>query len=123
MPKYALANDNWIGRRPFPMAPGGEPLHEMEVKSLARGRMCVNKVIAEPSRRGPRDGRQKGLRGNSIAFPQAKIELMQGTELPPTAEEASRFLAESVVIALAGVDVEDLHNARFAEIRRRPYVK
>ena len=105
------------------MAPGGEPLHEMEVKSLARGRMCVNKVIAEPSRRGPRDGRQKGLRGNSIAFPQAKIELMQGTELPPTAQEASRFLAESVVIALAGVDVEDLHNARFAEIRRRPYVK
>ncbi len=58
------------------MAPGGEPLHEMEVKSLARGRMCVNKVIAEPLRRGPRDGRQKGLRGNSIAFPQAKISLL-----------------------------------------------
>ncbi len=122
MPKYALANDNWIGRRPFPLAPGGEPLREMETKSLARGRMCVNKVIAEPERRGPRDGRQRGLLGNSIAFPQAKVELLQSSELPPPPEEAARFLSESVVIALAGADVEDLHNAKFAEVRRQPYV-
>ena len=54
---YALANDNWIGRMPFPLAPGGEPLHEMELKSLARGRMCVKKVIAEPGRQGPRGRR------------------------------------------------------------------
>ena len=71
MPEYALANDNWIGRMPFPFAPEGKPLHEMEVKSLARGRMCVNKIIAEPERSGPRQGRQGGLRGNIIAFPQA----------------------------------------------------
>ena len=44
MPKYALANDNWIGRLPVVMTPGGEPLTDFEKKSLARGRMCVHKV-------------------------------------------------------------------------------
>ena len=122
MPKYALANDNWIGRLPLVMAPGGEPLTEFEIKSLARGRMCVNKVIAEPEKRGPRDGRQGGLRGNTISFPQAKVELRRSLELPPPPEEASEFLSKCVVIALAGADVEDLHNAKFAEIRRRPYI-
>ena len=122
MPKYALANDNWIGRLPVVMAPDCEPLSVFEIKSLARGRMCVNKVIAEPEKRGPRDGRQGGLRGNSIAFPQAKVELRISLELPPPPEEASEFLSKSVVIALAGADVLDLHNAKFAEIRRQPYV-
>ena len=122
MPKYALANDNWIGRLPFVMAPGGESLTEFEIKSLARGRMCVNKVIAEPEKRGPRDARQGGLRGNSIAFPQAKVELRKSQELPPPPEEAAEFLSKCMVIALAGADVEDLHNAKFAEIRRQPYV-
>ena len=37
MPKYALANDNWIGRLPFAFMPGGQPLHDMELKSLVRG--------------------------------------------------------------------------------------
>ena len=63
MPRYALANDNWIGRMPFDFTPNGEPLHDMEVKSLARGRMCVQKVIAEPEKQGPRADRQGGLRG------------------------------------------------------------
>ncbi len=34
MPKYALANDNWIGRVPFAFMPGDEPLHDMEVNLL-----------------------------------------------------------------------------------------
>ena len=38
MPKFALANDNWIGRLPFAFNPGGEPLTDMEKRSLARGR-------------------------------------------------------------------------------------
>ena len=122
MPKYALANDNWIGRMPFPYTPGGEPLHDMEIKSLARGRMCVSKVIAEPERMGPRGERQGGLRGNTIAFPQARLAQLQSKELPAPADEAARFMSETVVIALAGADIQDLHRAKWAEIRRQPYV-
>ena len=106
MPKYALANDNWIGRMPWALTPGGQPLSDMERKSLARGRMCVTKVIAEPERRGPKEMKQGGLRGNTIAFPQAKVELLRGQTLPAAAEEAARFLSETVTIALAGVDVD-----------------
>ena len=83
MPMYALANDNWIGRMPFPLALGGEPLPGMELESLACGRVCVKKVIAEPERQGPRDERQGGLRGNSIAFPQATAHVCDSNELPP----------------------------------------
>ena len=122
MPMYALANDNWIGRMPFPLAPGGEPLHEMELKSLARGRMCVKKVIAEPGRQGPRDERQGGLRSNSIAFPQATAHVCGSNEPLPPKDAAAAFMRETLIIALAGADVEDLHKAKWAEVRRTPYV-
>ena len=82
MPRYALANDNWIGRMPFALAPDGELLGEMTLKSLARGRICVNKIIAEPEKPGPQSGKQRGLRGNTIFFPQGKLELLGGAELP-----------------------------------------
>lgn len=54
MPKYALANDNWIGRMPLPYRPDDELLSKMEFQSLARGRACVKKVIAEPEKGGAR---------------------------------------------------------------------
>ena len=104
MPMYALANDNWIGRLPFAYAPNGQPLGQMTVKTLARGRMCVNKIVAEPERPGPRNTKQGGLRGNTIAFPQAKLELNSSNELPAPPEECARFMSNSVVIALAGAD-------------------
>ena len=119
---YALANDNWIGRLPFAYAPGGRPLGQMTVKTLARGRMCVNKIIAEPERPGARNTRQGGLRGNTISFPQARLELNHSKELPAPLEEGARFMSNSVVIALAGADKEDLHNAKWAEIPRQDYV-
>ena len=102
--------------------PGGEPLHEMEFKSLARGRMCAKKVIAEPERQGPRDERPGGLRSNSIAFPQATAHVSGSNELPPPKDAAAAFMRETVIIALAGADVEDLHKAKWAEVRRTPYV-
>jgi len=122
MPRYALADDNWIGRMPFSFTPGGELLGDMTLKTLARGRMCVNKVIAEPERHAARNTKQGGLRGNSIAFPQAKLVLLQSEELPAPPEEAARFMRESVTIALAGAEKADLHKAKWAEIPRQDYM-
>ncbi len=94
----------------------------MQVKSLARGRMCVHKIIAEPERRGPHEGRQAGLRGNSIGFPQARVKLLESKELPAPPEESAQFLSETVVIAMVGSDINELHKAKWAEIRRTPYL-
>jgi hypothetical protein len=94
----------------------------MERKSLARGRMCVSKIIAEPEKAGPRSERQGGLRNNTIAFPQARVEPLLSQELPAAKEEAARFMSESIIIALAGSDVQDLHRAKWAEVRRWPYL-
>ena len=47
---------------------------------------------------------------------------MRSKEFPPCAEEHARYLSESVVIALAGADVEDLSRAKWATIRRGPYM-
>ena len=55
--------------------------------------------------------------GNTIAFPQAKVELCRSSELPAPPDEALRFMAETVVIAMAGTDVEDLHEAMMLEAR------
>ena len=111
-----------MGRVPFPFTPSGESLHEMECKSIARARMCVNKSIAEPEKPGPREAKQGGFRGNSIAFPQAKVEFCRSTEYPPSDEEATRFMGEMVTIAMARVNIEDLHKPKWAQVRRGPYI-
>ena len=115
MPRCALANDNWIGRMPHALAPDGELLGDMTLKSLARERICVNEIIAEPVKPGPHCDKQRGLRGNTIFFPQGKLELVGGCELPAPAEQAAEFMSKAVVIALAGTDKEDLRKAKWAE--------
>ena len=118
---------------PFAFQPVGESssgterptegrLSDMERKSLARGRMCVSKIIAEPEKAGPRSERQGGLRNNTIAFPQARVEQLLGRELPAAKEDAARVMSDSVIISLVGSDVHDLHRAKWAEVRRRPYL-
>ena len=122
MPMSALANDNWIGRMPFAFTPKGELLGDMTLKTLARGRMCVNKVIAEPERRASRSTKQGGLRGNTIAFPQGKVDVLPSSELPAAPDVAGTFMGNSVMIALAGAEKDDLHNAKWAQIPRQDYV-
>ena len=50
------------------------------------------------------------------------MEVLQSRELPARPDEAQRFLAESVVIALAGADVDDLSKARWANVRKGEYM-
>jgi hypothetical protein len=107
---------------PFAFTPNGEPMGEMTLKTLARGRMCVQKVIAEPDKRAHPSTKQGGLRGNSISFPQQKVELLDSNELPADAERSCEFFSKTLLIALAGADKEDLHNAKWAQIPRDDYV-
>ena len=53
---------------------------------------------------------------------QAKLELLDSAELPAPHDQAAEFMSQSVVIALAGADKEDLHKAKWAEIPRQDYV-
>ena len=62
------------------------------------------------------------MRGNSIAFPQAKLELLESQELPAPPDVAASFMSRSVVIALAGADKEDLRRAKIFEIPRQDYI-
>ena len=78
--------------------------------------------VSPVERRGPRDQRQGGLVGNFISFPQAQVELLNSTQLPAPAEEAHRFLSQSVIIALAGTNLDDLKTARWANVRKREYM-
>ena len=106
MPKFALANSLWVGRYPSVFKRGGGPLSSMTFLLLSLGRPVVQKVIAEKHKGGPLKEKQKGMRANTIAFPQARLHELQTAHLPPTRTEAERFLADTISIALVGCDPE-----------------
>eukprot|EP00438_Fugacium_kawagutii_P020118 Skav226970 [mRNA] locus=scaffold51:356186:370706:- [translate_table: standard] len=116
MPKFALANSLWIGRYPKIFLHQGKPLSPMTFLMLSLGRPVVQKIIAEPHKAKPLKQKQKGIRANTIAFPQAQLHEMVTAHLPPLPEEARRFLGETISIAL------DLNHAQWAEIPRDAYV-
>ena len=81
MPKYALANSLWIGREPLVFRCEGKKLSPMTFLLLSLGRAVVKKIIAEKDKPGRREEKQKGMRSNTVAFPQAKIRELVSTEL------------------------------------------
>ena len=106
MPKFALANSLWIGRYPLAFKCGNKPLSVMTFLLLSLGRAVVQKIVAERHKPGPVREKQKGIRANTIAFPQAKLHELQTAHLPPKAEDATRFVSETISIALVGCDPE-----------------
>ena len=124
MPRYALANDNFIGRLPsaFRNDHGGA-LTSASLQLLSLARMCVRKVIAEPGRRGDPATKQKGLRANTICFPQAVPKQLLTSSLPASLDASTAFMAESISIALVNSDPNDLHNARWAQVPRTEYIE
>ena len=106
MPKFALANSLWIGRYPLAFKCGNKPLSVMTFLLLSLGRAVVQKIVAERRKPGPVREKQKGIRANTIAFPQAKLHELQTAHLPPKAEDATRFVSETISIALVGCDPE-----------------
>ncbi len=107
MPKYALANSLWIGRVPADFRPGNVRLSAMTFTLLSLGRLVVQKIVAERHKPGRPEEKQKGMRANTVAFPQARVRELVTAHLPPTSEEATRYLSDVLSIALVGSDVED----------------
>ena len=49
--------------------------------------------------------------------------LQGGSELPAPVEALSEYFSKTFVIALAGADKEDLHNAKWVQIPRQDFVE
>ena len=114
MPKYALANDNLILREPRAFRVHGAKLSLMTFTMLSLARMVVRKIVAEPYRKGPPSSKQKGLRCNTISFPQSRCRQLLTEALPAEPLKSVHFLADTISIALAGADVTDLDKATWA---------
>lgn len=112
MPKYALANSLWIGREPLVFRSDGKKLSPMTFLLLSLGRAVVQKIIAEKDKPGRREEKQKGMRSNTVAFPQAKIRELVSHELPAASDETYRFLSDTISIALVGCDPEDRESSK-----------
>jgi len=122
LPVYALANDNLILREPSAFRVHGWRLSPMTFTLLALARMVVKKIVAEPSRRADPGTKQKGLRSNTIAFPQATCLELITEALPAEPDAAREFLANTISIALTGANVEDLENAQWAQVPADAYL-
>ena len=123
MPTYALANDNLMLREPMAFRrPDCARLSPVTFCMLALARMVVQKIIAEKDRKADPLTKQKGLRGNTICFPQAVVKELVTSQLPADSETSRQFFSDSLCIVLAGCDPEDLDKATWAEVPRDAYV-
>ena len=122
LPRYALANDNLMLREPFVFRRHGEKLSPMTFAMLALARMVVTKIIAEKDRKADPATKQKGLRCNTICFPQARARELITESLPAEPAASVEFFADTISIALAGCNPEDLDKARWAEVPREAYM-
>ena len=89
---------------------------------LALARTVVQKIVAEKDRRADPFTKQKGIRGNTICFPQAVVKELVTSQLPADSETSRQFFSDSLCIVLAGCNPEDLDKATWAEVPRDAYV-
>jgi hypothetical protein len=107
LPKYALANDLWMGKLPAPL----RGLSKAAWMLLPLARPFIQKYTCYPDgqTRGDPSGCIKGFVGNVAAFAQEGGSLLRS--LPPKACE----LAERLLIAFVGSE-SDLKRAYIAEL-------
>ena len=111
MPRYALANDLWIGRCP----PALQDLEAGTQKLLPLVRTCIQVTILQGSGL-PASERQRGLIGNSIFLPQASPSQVQRV-LPPSADT----LQEHFSFVLVDADKQNIHRAPLLETSHSKY--
>ena len=68
------------------------------------------------------DTKQKGLRSNTISFPQARCRQLITNALPAEPEKARAYLADTISIVLAGAEPADLDNAAWAQVPAEAYL-
>ena len=112
MPKFALANDLWMGAMPA-------PLRSLSVGSwmlLPLGRAAIRRYNCsnDAGTWRPADQRIKGFVGNVCTFPQADGGKL-ATSLPPSSKDVS----EHILIAFTGTD-QDLKKARLEGLGVEP---
>ena len=126
MPLNALANDNMMLREPTCFRRNKEgkqaKLSPMTFTVLALARMVVQKIIAEPAKKADPATKQKGLRANTICFPQAVIRELVTEALPAEPDISRKYLADAISIALVGAAHQDLDKADWTEIPREAYM-
>ena len=118
LPKCALANDNLMLREPSVFRTEGKRLSTIPIAMLSLARMVVRKIIAEPYKKNDPSFKQKGLRSNTIAFPQARCRELITQALPAEPSVAAEYFADTISIALTGADPSDLEHAKWAQAPR-----
>ncbi len=109
MPKFALANDLWMGRPPPELA--GLSTGARLLLPLARGVVKRYNCLTDSGKWKPVEQRIKGYVGNVVAFPQADggCEVLS---LPPRGNQ----LLDHVRIVFSGPSTGELRHARVAEL-------
>lgn len=112
LPRFALANDLWMGR-PLPglrnLSPGTRRL-------LPLVRTCLQITVLQPTNVAAHE-RQRGFIGNSIFLPQARPSKVLST-LPPAAAD----MAETILFVLAGGKKQQFRRSGVLEAPRQEYV-
>ena len=80
----------------------------MTIAMLSLARMVVRKIIADPYKHNDPSFKQKGLRSNTIAFPQARCRELMTQVLPAEPSVATEYLADTICIALTSADPDVL---------------
>ena len=89
---------------------------------LQLARMVVKKVIAEKSRKADPNTKQKGMRSNTVCFPQARVTELITEALPAEPQASAEFISKTISIALAGCKPEDLHSHRDFQVPYEEYM-
>lgn len=106
MPKFAMANDLWIG----PSPPELQDLTLGEQLLISRAR-TYSKLLRLGTRTSSTDTRQRGMRGNTVSFPQDPAGVLK--LLPQL-----NALQEFVTIVFTGADVNVLKNSKDLSVRQ-----
>lgn len=123
MPAMALANDNLMLRPPCVFQDDmGQPLSDATLLLLALARAVVIKEVAEPLRQVPGDERQKVLKGNAIALPQADCRVLATQKLPGELNVLRPFLRENLAVVFCGKDLSEADRFPKLEVDWKKYV-
>lgn len=115
MPRYALANDNWLGRMPAELVDLADGCRRL----LPRARCCVDLIVLHGAGQPSHLPKQRGLLGNHILLPQSTPSEVLGA-LPPMPGESDSLASHFGAVFVDRVDA-DLARHRVFSVPRAQY--